>query len=81
MLTFVEPSLAAGARLFDVTANGQPIVSALDIARAAGGTAITLRREREVAVRGGTLDLAFVPRKGAAIVSAIEITDASPRAH
>ncbi|MEV5034162.1 DUF4982 domain-containing protein [Sphingobium sp. LMC3-1-1.1] len=80
VLTFVEPSLAAGARLFDVTANGRPIVSALDIAHAAGGTAIALRREGEVAVRGGTLDLAFVPRKGAAIVSAIEITDASHRA-
>ena len=76
-LTFVEPSLAPGARVFDVTANGRPIVSALDVARAAGGTATALQRRATVEVRGGTLDLAFVPRTGEAIVSAIEIEEVS----
>ena len=73
-LTFVEPALAAGARVFDVTANGTSIVRALDIARTAGGAAKAVQRSASVTVRGGTLDLAFVPDTGDAIVSAIEIT-------
>lgn len=72
-LTFVEPSLAPGARVFDVTANGRTIVQALDIARTAGGSAKALTRTATVTVRGSKLDLAFVPRTGDAIVSAIEI--------
>ncbi len=72
-LTFVEPALAAGARVFDVTANGKTIVKALDIAKVAGGTAKALQRSATVAVRGGMLELAFVPVKGDAIVSGIEI--------
>ena len=72
-LTFVEPSLAPGARVFDVTANGRTIVQGLDIARSAGGSAKALTRTATVTVRGGKLALAFVPRTGDAIVSAIEI--------
>lgn len=72
---FVEPSLAPGARVFDVTANGKPIVSSLDVAQAAGGSATALERQADVEVRGGTLDLRFVPIKGDAIVSAIEIAE------
>ncbi len=72
-LTFVEPTLAAGARVFDVSANGKTIVKALDIARDAGGPAKALTRSASVIVRGGKLDLAFAPGKGDAIVSAIEI--------
>lgn len=74
-LSFVEPSLAPGARVFNVTANGTPIVSSLDVARAAGGSAKALQRQAVVAVRGGTLDLQFVPVKNKAIVSAIEIAE------
>jgi beta-galactosidase len=59
--------------VFDVTADGKPIVKALDIARQAGGTAKALTRSAAVTVRGGKLDLAFVPAKGDAIVSGIEI--------
>ncbi|MEG3166381.1 glycoside hydrolase family 2 TIM barrel-domain containing protein [Sphingomonas sp. PB2P19] len=73
-LTFVEPTLAAGARVFDVTANGKTIVKALDIARTAGGAAKALTRSAIVSVRGGKLDIGFVPITGDAIVSAIEIT-------
>ncbi|WP_240502034.1 glycoside hydrolase family 2 TIM barrel-domain containing protein [Sphingomonas panacis] len=72
-LTFVEPSLAAGERVFDVTANGKTIVKAIDIARVTGGAAKALQRSATVAVRGGVLDLGFEPIKGDAIVSAIEI--------
>ncbi|WP_040597526.1 glycoside hydrolase family 2 TIM barrel-domain containing protein [Sphingomonas elodea] len=72
-LTFVEPALAQGGRVFDVVANGQPIVQALDVAGAAGGAAIAVQREAVVAVAGDTLDLRFVPKVGKAIVSAVEI--------
>ncbi|WP_442678804.1 glycoside hydrolase family 2 TIM barrel-domain containing protein [Sphingomonas sp. ASY06-1R] len=73
-LTFVEPSLAAGARQFDVTANGKRVVAGLDIAAAAGGPLKALTRRIAVQVTDGTLDLRFVPVRGDAIVSAIEIT-------
>lgn len=73
-LTFVEPSLGAGARVFDVRANGKAIVKALDIAAAAGGLSKALVRSATVTVRGGKLDLSFEPSKGDAIVSAIEVT-------
>lgn len=75
-LTFVEPSLPQGARLFDVAANGQPILRSLNVAQAAGGAAIALQREAEATVTGDRLDLDFVPVKGEAIVSAIEIEPA-----
>ena len=74
-LTFVEPSLGAGKRVFSVTANGKPIVKSLDIARAAGTPATAVRRSAAVQVRGGALDLAFTPTTGEAIVSAIEISE------
>ncbi|MHA6718848.1 glycoside hydrolase family 2 TIM barrel-domain containing protein [Sphingomonas sp. RS6] len=72
-LTFVEPTLQMGARVFDVLANGRPIVQSLDIAGAAGGTAVELRREALVSVTGDMLDLRFVPTAGKAIVSAVEV--------
>jgi beta-galactosidase len=76
-LTFVEPSLGAGERLFDVAANGRIVVKGLDIARTAGGASIALRREIAVSVKNGALDLSFIPTKSEAIVSAIEIAPVS----
>lgn len=72
-LTFVEPGAAQGERVFDVLANGKPVLRALDIAKAAGAPLTALRRSFPVAVRGGVLTLAFRPVKGEAIVSAVEI--------
>lgn len=71
-LTFVEPSKAAGERVFDVSANGRAVLKKLDIA-AAVGTTTALRRTVRASVTDGTLDLQFRPVKGEAIVSAIEI--------
>lgn len=72
-LTFVEPSADVGERVFDVLANGSPVLSGYDI-RARAGAALTERVEAlEATVKGGVLDLHFVPRTGEAIVSAIEI--------
>jgi beta-galactosidase len=72
-LTFVEPSLGTGARQFDVTANGKKVVAGLDVAAAAGGALKAVVRRVAVQVQNGTLVLAFVPIRGEAIVSAIEI--------
>ena len=72
-LTFVEPSLAPGARQFDVMVNGRRAIAALDVAAAAGGTLKAITRRVPVQVTGGALDVQFVPIKGEAIVSAIEI--------
>ncbi len=73
-LSFVEPSLAAGARQFDVLANGKRAIAALDIAAVAGAPLTRVTRRIVVGVTDGMLDLKFVPIKGDAIVSGIEIT-------
>jgi len=73
-LSFVEPALAAGARQFDVVANGKRAIAALDIAAVAGAPVTRVTRRIVVGVTDGMLDLKFVPIKGDAIVSGIEIT-------
>ncbi len=73
-LSFVEPALAAGARQFDVVANGKRAIAALDIAAVAGAPLTRVTRRIAVGVTDGMLDLKFVPIKGDAIVSGIEIT-------
>jgi len=73
VLTFVEPSLSAGDRIFDVFANGQKIVANLDVAAAAGGALTAHQRRFEVNGRDGLVILEFRPIKGDAIVSAIEV--------
>lgn len=73
-LSFVEPALAAGARQFDVVANGKRAIAALDIAAVAGAPLTRVTRRIVVPVTDGMLDLKFVPIKGDAIVSGIEIT-------
>lgn len=72
-LSFVEPALAAGARQFDVVANGKRAIAALDIAAVAGAPLTRVTRRIVVGVTDGMLDLKFVPIKGDAIVSGIEI--------
>jgi beta-galactosidase len=73
VLTFVEPSLHSGERIFDVLANGQEMVTNLDVAATAGGALIAYQRRFEVNGRDGMLVLEFRPTKGDAIVSAIEV--------
>jgi beta-galactosidase len=73
VLTFVEPSLHPGERIFDVFANGQKMVTNLDVAATAGGALIAYQRRFEVTGRDGMLVLEFRPIKGDAIVSAIEV--------
>lgn len=73
-LTFVEPAAAPGERRFDVVANGQNAIAALDVAAAGGKPLVAITRQFPVDIRDNLLDLRFVPRNGKAIVSAIEIT-------
>lgn len=72
-LTFVEPALGPGERLFNVTANGASALADLDVAKEAGATLTALERSFEVQVERGILDLNFVPTRGQAVVSAIRI--------
>jgi len=72
-LSFVEPSASAGERMFDVTANGKVALRNFDIAGEAGGSMAMVVRTFEVDVVDGQLRLGFVPSKGDAIVSAIEV--------
>ena len=44
VLTFVEPSLHPGDRIFDVFANGQKVVANLDVAAAAGNSSPPIKR-------------------------------------
>ena len=71
-LTFVEPA-AAGERVFDVLANGRRVIEKLDVAAAVGGALLAVTREFEASVTDDTLVLEFLPTRGRAIVSAIEI--------
>ncbi|KLE31284.1 glycoside hydrolase family 2 [Aurantiacibacter luteus] len=75
-LTFVEPTQAAGARIFDVTAEGDQTLLRVDVAQRAGGTLRAVTESFETVVADGVLDLGFVPVTGEAIVSAIEIAPA-----
>jgi beta-galactosidase len=73
ILTFVEPSLHSGDRIFDVFANGQKILTDLDVAATAGAALTAYQQHFDVNASGGTLTLEFRPTKGDAIVSAIEV--------
>jgi len=73
VLTFVEPSLHPGDRIFDVFANGQKVVSNLDVVASAGAALTQVQQRVEVNTTNGMLILEFKPTKGDAIVSAIEV--------
>jgi beta-galactosidase len=72
-LSFVEPSAAAGQRLFDVLANGNAVLRNLGVAATAGGPMTAVVRSDPVEVFDGQLRLSFTPTRGDAIVSAIEV--------
>jgi beta-galactosidase len=73
VLTFVEPTLHPGGRVFSVIANGQKVVSNLDVAAAAGGALTAYQQRFEVTARDGMVILEFRPTKGDAMVSTIEV--------
>jgi beta-galactosidase len=74
LLRFAEPAAtAAGERLFDVTANGLVKLHEFDILQAAGGRLKGVDRAFDAEVDHGVLLLAFRPRRGKALVSALSI--------
>jgi len=87
-LSFIEgtygPALPAGggenSRLFDVLANGKPLLSRFDIYSDAGGSNIAdVRVFKDISPGPGqVLTLAFQSSNGVALVNAIELTPAIP---
>jgi beta-galactosidase len=75
-LGFLEPDPAAGVgdRVFDVTANGQPLLEDFDIRREAGNDRVAVTETFPVEVSGGRLTLEFDPTEGEALVSNIKVT-------
>jgi beta-galactosidase len=79
LLKFEEPTAtAAGERVFDVAANEVTRLEAFDIVAAAGGKLKGVDRTFDAAVSDGMLVLAFRPRRGKALVSALSITPLEP---
>src|SRR5438067_3912891 len=58
-LEFAEPTLGAGQRKFDVSAEGVQILDDFDIAQSAGAAGVAIARSFDVNVSDGTLNLAF----------------------
>ena len=63
VLTFVEPSLHPGDRIFDVFANGQKVLTNLDVAAAAGGALTAYQQHFEVNAKDGMVFLSSNPPK------------------
>lgn len=82
-LGFIEPYASAGAsegdrlgvgdRIFNVNANGQPMLENFDLLGEAGAGMTAVTRTFPVEVTGGRLVLAFIPVEGDAIVSNIKV--------
>jgi beta-galactosidase len=78
-LKFTEPAvIVPGERVFDVMVNGVTQLQEFDILKAAGGRLKGVDRFFDAAVDNGVLVLAFRPRRGRALVSAISITPLAP---
>jgi beta-galactosidase len=79
-LKFAEPTATGpGERVFDVTANDVTQLRGFDILKAAGGRLKGVDQFFDTAVDNGILVLAFRPRRGSALVSALSITPLAPR--
>ena len=74
-LKFQEPAVGtAGAREFDVLANGKVMLARFDIFAAAGGKLKGVDRVFDADSRGGEILIEFRPLQGRALVSALSIT-------
>jgi beta-galactosidase len=74
-LKFAEPTATGpGERVFDVTANDVTKLHEFDILKTAGGRLKGVDQFFDAGVDGGILVLAFRPRRGSALVSALSIT-------
>jgi beta-galactosidase len=79
-LKFAEPvATKSGDRVFDVTANGVMKLRGFDILKAIDGKLRGVDRTFDADVDNGLLVLAFRPRRGQALVSALSIAPLDPR--
>ncbi len=78
-LGFMEPDTgaSAGGRVFDVTANGEVLLTGFDVLAEAGAPLTVITRTFTVDVSGGLLTLAFTPTAGDAIVSTLSVRAAA----
>lgn len=73
-LGFVEPTcMAVGQRVFDVCANGQPLITDLDVFAEAGGQGKVLVKKEFVTVTEGRLDLDLTGSIYVPILSTIQV--------
>ena len=73
-LYFAEPGeTSGGSRNFDVTLQGQPCLTGLDIAGKAGGPLCSVVAELSNVASTGNLEVAFTPHAGQPFISGIEI--------
>jgi beta-galactosidase len=78
-LKFQEPAAgAAGAREFDVRANGKIVLPRFDVFAAAGGKLKAVDRSFDTASQDGGILIEFRPLKGKALVSALSIEPLRP---
>jgi beta-galactosidase len=79
-LKFVEPTATApGERVFDVAANDVIELQYFEILKAAGSRLKGVDQFFDAEVDNGMLILAFKPRRGSALVSALSIMPLAPR--
>jgi beta-galactosidase len=71
--------MAVGERVFNVIANGQPLLQNFDVLRTAGADRTAVTQTFTVPVSGGRLTLDFTPLEGDAIVSYISVRNAAVR--
>ncbi len=74
-LGFVEPSFdKPGQRVFNVTANGDEVLTGLDLVAIAGGPLREVERHFDCTIEDGKLRLAFLPVTDEAVLSTIQIS-------
>jgi beta-galactosidase len=79
LLKFAEPTAnGPGERVFDVVANGVTQMRRFDIWKAAGGRLKGVDQSFDANADEGVLVIAFRPKRGSAVVSALSITPGTP---
>jgi hypothetical protein len=76
VLKFAETSVTqTGQRIFHVRINDQTVLTNFDVLASAGGANIALDKQYTVAVSTGQLEIVLVSAAGAAMLSAIQVTE------
>ncbi len=68
-----DPKQTSGGRVFDVKAGGKTMLANIDVMAGANGAMRTLSRQFTATVADDRLQLAFVPRRGEALISSLTV--------